>query len=110
MTHVFNLKKSKFRHEIHLNNNRGHHKAADSYFHGLGQIKAFEMVQFHLSLWCVTILRHFLSLLRHHYRIEKRLRVVGAFFLFKRLDRNGSISLKCMCVIILWHCLSVAVR
>ena len=41
------LAKSKFRHEVHLYNNRGHHKAADSYFHGLGQTKAFEMVQFH---------------------------------------------------------------
>ena len=33
--------------EVHLYNNRGHHKAADSYFHGLGQTKAFELVQFH---------------------------------------------------------------
>ena len=36
MTQVFDLAKSKFRHEVHLYNNRGHHKAADSYFHGLG--------------------------------------------------------------------------
>ena len=47
VTQVFDLAKSKFRHEVHLYNNRGHHKAADSYFHGLGQTKAFEMVQFH---------------------------------------------------------------
>ena len=47
MTQVFDLAKSKFRHEVPLYNNRGHHKAADPYFYGLGQTKAFEMVQFH---------------------------------------------------------------
>ena len=46
MTQVFDLAKSKFR-QVHLYNNRGHRKAADSYFHGLGQTKAFKMVQFH---------------------------------------------------------------
>ena len=36
MNRVLDLAKSRFRYVVHLYNIRGHHKAADSYFHGLG--------------------------------------------------------------------------
>ena len=105
MTQVFDLAKSKFRHEVHLYDNRGHHKAADSYFHGLGQNKSFWngsislkfIVCNHFEAFSVCCYVIITELARYNERKKdsRGYPVVGPFS-FRRLDRNGSIWLKCM--------------
>ena len=106
MTQVFDLAKRKFRHEVHLYNNGGHHKAADSYFHGLGQTKAFEkfIVCNHFEAFFVCCYVIITELERLYNERKKQKIDVGtlllALFLFRRLDRNGFVSFKSFCGIV----------